>query len=107
MMITIDDINIKLFTRVTITDYGIKFEHFDKEGFESKDAMFKICNFLNIPEKCGINKNMLMPLFIIAVHLLKNGSINISSKINNHLTTEQLDEIHRMSRIIRGRNVEN
>lgn len=106
-MITIDDINIKLFTRVTITDYGIKFEHFDKEGFESEDAKDKICCFLKILPNAAFEKKPFMSLFMIKVHLLHNGSVNIKTAINKHLTTEQLDEIHRMSKIIRGKDVKN
>lgn len=84
--IHIKDIKTKLFTRVTITDYGVRFEHHNKE-MQKKERMHP-------------------SLFIIIVHLLHDGSINLCFQYNNHLSAEQLDEIHRVSKLLRGENVE-
>lgn len=82
------DIKIELFTRTTLTDYGVRFEYCDKEQY-------------NKLLSSGV-KRITPAEFIITVHILKeDGSINIQHIRNNHLTAQQLDEIQRISQILR------
>jgi hypothetical protein len=80
----LSDIKTELFTRTTITDFGVRVESFDKETFQKKTGM-------------DIHK----PLFIITVNILKSGGVNITAMENKHLTIQQLDEIQRISQILR------
>lgn len=79
------EIKTELFTRTTITDYGVKVESFDKTMW-IKSGM---------PE-------MYKYLYIISIHILKSGGINIDLSQNKHLSIQQLDEIHRISEILRS-----
>ena len=81
----LSDIKTELFTRTTLTDYGVKFESFNRNKF----------NELKPPERDK-------PYFIITVHILNSGGINIESRpYGNHLSIQQLDEIQRISQILR------
>lgn len=82
--IQLTDIKTELFTRTTITDYGVKFESFDKTEFlktKYPDSM--------------------KPTFIITVNILLSGGINIIAINNRYLSNQQLDEIHRVSKLLR------
>ena len=78
------DIKTELFTRTTITDFGVRVESFDEITWQQKSSM-------------DIHK----PLFIITVNILKSGGVNITTMENKHLTLQQLDEIQRISQILR------
>ena len=86
----LSEIKTELFTRVTLTDFGIKFEYYNKDKHEK-------------------SKNKIFPpfFFIIIICLLKNGSVNFQMQHNNHLSAEQLDEIQRCSEFLRGQDNDN
>jgi len=77
-------INTDIFTRYTITDYGVRLEHFDKDGFKNNNP-----------------KKLPSAFFMLAVHVLDTGGININAVCNNHLSDIQLDEIIRIREILR------
>ena len=79
----ISEIKTTLFTRTTITDYGVKFESFNRELAEEDDA----------------SENELSK-YIIAVNISKLGAININVGFNNHITKKQFDEIIRVRDIL-------
>ena len=80
------DIKTELFTRTTITDFGVRVESFDENGYD----------------KSGMSKAY-SSHFMITVNILKeDGSINILTMRNNHLLAQQLDEIQRISQILRS-----
>ena len=82
------DIKIELFTRTTITNFGVRVESFDEEKFRAG-------NHRNI--------DFFKMQYIITVNILKeDGSINILTMRNNHLSAQQLDEIQRISQILRS-----
>lgn len=83
----LSDIKTELFTRTTITDFGVRVESFDEEKFKADNH--RNIDFFKIQ-------------YIITVNILKeDGSINIQHIRNNHLTAQQLDEIQRISQILR------
>ena len=79
----ISEIKTTLFTRTTITDYGIKFESFNRELAEADNA----------PEN-ELNR------YMRTVHVLKSGSININVGFHNQITKKQFDEIIRVRDIL-------
>ena len=69
-MIKLTDIKTELFTRTTLTDYGVRFETLDKIT----------------AAKYNYDKSY----FMITIHILKeDGSINLQITKGNHLTAQQ------------------
>lgn len=80
----LSEIKTELFTRVSLTSYGVRFEIFDKESFEKINA-----------------GNALIHLFLSAFHILDDGNVNINCHQLAKITFEQLEEIQRVSKIIK------
>jgi len=79
------DIKTELFSDVTITTYGIRFQVFDKNLFHQNKHIDDDINF-----------------YVIIVHLLKTGGININTFYNIHLSDEQLNEIVRVNNLLKN-----
>ena len=81
----LSDIRTELFTQITICDFGIRFVSFDDEKYE----------FHGSPEDSR-------HLFTITVNLLKDGRLMIITSVNNTLSFDQIEEIQRVSKILRS-----
>ena len=81
----ISDIRTELFTQCTITDFGVRFVSFSEEKWKEKGS----------PED-------MKSVFTITVNLLKDGRVMIVTSVNNVLTAQQIDEIQRISKILRS-----
>lgn len=102
MKIKLSEIKTELFTRVTLTDYGVRFEYYDKDKYESEKN--KVVSQFGLQSEEKFIKHIHQSYFIICVHLLYNGSVNFTIQYNNHLSPEQIDEITRVSKILRSEN---
>lgn len=85
----LSEIKTDLFTNTCFTDYGIRFQHCDKESALGQGA--------HISQ---------MWMFTITIHVLKIGGINVNSTNNVNITDEQLKEIMRVSKILQSENNE-
>jgi hypothetical protein len=77
------DIKIELFTRTLIRDSGVLFEIYDKAAHKR--------------ERCPCPADW----FIIQIALYKDGTVGLSNKFSNTITIQQLDEIQRVSMLLR------
>lgn len=82
------EIKTELFSRVSITDFGIRFESYDKKGHEAGKKRY--------PD---------MYYFVVAVNLLYDGSVTIQGAINRHLSFEQLQEVVRCAEILKQEKI--
>ena len=102
----ISDIKTELFTRVTITDYGIRFEIFDRALYGSDKADQLIMNSIPVSElfKDGKiqDKKQFKSLFILTIHLQKHGGMNLQGAFANKMSADQIDEVQRISKILRS-----
>jgi len=80
----ITDIRTDLFTQCTITDFGVRLVYFDEEKWKES----------NTPP-------IYKQTFAITVSIHNDGSIRMVYMNTNRLTAEQLDEIQRISKLLR------
>lgn len=83
----ISEIRTNLFTQVTITDYGVRFVIFDNDEWKRSGLT-------------AYSKSV----FTVTVNVCYDGRIVVMTTKANRLTTDQLDEIQRISKIIRTVN---
>jgi len=81
----ISDIRTELFTQSTITGYGVRLVHFDDEAFKASKL-----------------HDIYKSNYLVTIHILANGAIRMSYRGTINLSHEQIDEIQRISQILRS-----
>ena len=83
-MIKLTEINTDLFTRVSLTTFGVRFEIFDKEKREENE----------------LHKSLDSSYFHYIFNVTREGYVNINSRGFSRLTVDQLAEISRVAGIL-------
>lgn len=84
-MIQLTDIKTELFTQTTITDFGVRFKIHDKEAFL----------------KSGVTSQY-QSWFTATINICEYGNVNIQCIRPVKISNQQLDEIQRVSQMLRN-----
>ena len=84
----LSEIKTELFTRTSITDFGVRFESFDKDKWEEMKHRYHYMSY-----------------FVNTISLQLDGSIITDSVLNKKISFEQLQEIARVSEVLRGEGI--